>query len=100
MGFVPKVGNSINCLFRRILYTARTLHEVSEALISVLNPFFWNVSIKICGVASSCGAMIVGDTKALTLARFEKRKDGWRDGRSPVADSASYSTSIRKAHKP
>ena len=42
----------------------------------------------------------MGDTKALTLARFEKGKDGWRDGRSPVADSASYSTSIRKAHKP
>jgi hypothetical protein len=74
--FVLRVGISNCCLFRRILWTARTLHEASEAISFVSNPFFSNVSIKICCAASSCSAMIVADTKALTLAGLEKEEEG------------------------
>jgi hypothetical protein len=68
--FVLGVGISICCLC--ILWTARTLHEASEAISFVSNPSFSKVSIKICCAASSCGAMIVADTKALTLAGLKK----------------------------
>jgi hypothetical protein len=62
--FVLRIGISNSCLFRRILWTARTLHEASEAISSVSNPLFSKVLIKICCAASSCGAMVVADTKA------------------------------------
>ena len=74
--FVLEVGISDCCLFRRILWTVRTLHEASEAISLVSNPSFSNVLIKICCAASSCGAMIVADTKALTLAGLEKEEEG------------------------
>jgi hypothetical protein len=76
--FVFGVGIS-NCC--RILWTARTLHKASEAISLFSNPFFNNVSIKICCAASSCGAMIA-DTKALALEgigkteRTDRRTDG------------------------
>jgi len=70
--FVLGVGISNCCLFRRILWTARTLHEASEAISLISNPSFSKVLIKICCAASSCGAMIVADTKALTLAGMEE----------------------------
>jgi hypothetical protein len=75
--FVLGVGISNCCLFRRILWTARTLHEASVAISWVSNPSFSKVSIKICCAAFSCGAMIA-DTKALTLAgrKEERRIDG------------------------
>lgn len=68
--FVLSMGISNNCLFRRILWTARTLHEASEAISLVSNPLFSKLSIKICCAASSCGAIVVADTKA-----------GWQRGR-------------------
>jgi hypothetical protein len=64
--FVLGVGISDCCLFRRILWTARALHEASEAIILVSNPSFSRVLIRICYAAFSCGAMIA-DTKALLL---------------------------------
>jgi hypothetical protein len=69
--FVLGVSISDYCLFRRILRTARTLHEASEAISLVPNPSFSKVLIKICCAAFSCGAMIA-DMKALTLAGLEK----------------------------
>ena len=73
--FVLGVDISNSCLFRRILWTARTLHEASEAISLVSNPSFSNALIKICCAASSCGAMIVADTKSLTLARLAKEEE-------------------------
>jgi hypothetical protein len=70
--FLLRVGISNCCIFRRILWTARTLHEASEAISFVSNLSFSKVSIKICCAASGCGAMIVADTKALTLAGLKK----------------------------
>ena len=55
------------------------LHKASKAISLFSNPFFSNVLIKICYAASSCGAMIVTDTKAMTLAVLEKEDDGWED---------------------
>ena len=72
--FVLGMGISDCCLFRRILWTARTLHEATEAISLVSNPSFSNVLIKICCAASSCGAMIMADTKALTLTGLEKEE--------------------------
>ena len=67
-----------NCrLFRRILWTARTLHKASEAISLVSNPSISNVLIKLYCAASSCGAMITADTKALTLVRLENEEGGW-----------------------
>src|SRR6266487_1198138 len=78
--FVLGVGISNCCLFRRILWTARTLHEASEAISLVSNPFFSNVLIKICCAASSCGAMIVADMKVLTLSGLGKEEKRGRMG--------------------
>ena len=72
--FVLGVGISNCCLFRRILWMARTLHEASKAISLVSNPSFSKVSIKICCAASSCGAMAVADTKAADFGGLEKRK--------------------------
>ena len=77
--FVLGVGISDYCLFRRILWTARALHEASKAISLVSNPSFSNVLIKICCAASSCGAMIVADTKALILAGLEKEEEGCKE---------------------
>jgi len=63
----------ISSCFRRILWTARTLHEASEAISLFLNPSFSKNLIKIYYTALSCGAMIA-DTKALTLAGLEKEE--------------------------
>jgi hypothetical protein len=64
--FVLRVGIS-NChLFRRILWTTRTLHKASKAISLVSNPSFSKALIKICCAASSCGA-VIADAKALTL---------------------------------
>ena len=71
MRFVLRVGIS-NC-FRRILWTARTLHEASEAISLFSNPCFSKDLIKICYVALSYGS-IIADTKALTLAGLEKEE--------------------------
>jgi hypothetical protein len=46
------------------------------------NPWSSKVSIKICVAASSGGAIIADDTKALTLAGW-KIVEGRRKGRSP-----------------
>jgi hypothetical protein len=76
--FVRGVG--ISNYFRRILWTARTLHKASEAISLFSNSFFSKDLIKMCCAALSCGAMIA-DTKALTLAGLEgycRRIDGGR----------------------
>jgi hypothetical protein len=49
--------------------------EASEAISLVSNPSFSKVSIKICCAASIGGAIIVDDTKALTLAGWKKWKE-------------------------
>jgi hypothetical protein len=67
------VGISDCCLFRRILWTARTLHEASEAISLFSNRSFSKDLIKICCAAFSCGAMIA-DTKVLTRAGLEKKR--------------------------
>jgi hypothetical protein len=73
-------------------------HEASEAISLVSNPSFSKVSIKICCVAFSGGAIIVDDTKALTLAGW-KNVEGRRNGRSsPILPSQG--TSLYKPHKP
>jgi hypothetical protein len=41
----------------------------------VLNPSFSKVSIKICCVASSCGAIVVDNTKAADSSGLEKREE-------------------------
>ena len=64
-------------IFRRIPWTARTLHEASVAISLVLNPSFSKVLIKIRRAAFSCGIMIT-DTKALTMAGEEE--EGRIDG--------------------
>jgi hypothetical protein len=76
--FVLGVGMSDCCLFRRILWTACTLHEASMAISLVPNPLFSKDLIKICCAAFSCGAMIA-DTKALTLAGLggRERQERW-----------------------
>jgi hypothetical protein len=74
--FVLGMGISNSCLFRRILWTARTLHEASEAISLVSNPLFSKVSIKICCAASSCGAMVVANTKAADSGGLVK-EEGW-----------------------
>ena len=71
--FVFGVGISNRCLFRWILWTARTLREASEAISLFSNPSFSKALIKICCAAFSCGAMIT-NTKALTLAGLEKEE--------------------------
>jgi hypothetical protein len=76
--FVLGVGISNHYLFRRILWTARTLHEASEAISLVSNPSFSKALIKICRAASSCGA-VIADAKALTLAgEVWREKSGGR----------------------
>jgi hypothetical protein len=72
--FVLGIGILSSCFFRRIFWTARTLHEASEAISLFSNPLFSKVSIKICCAASSCGAMVVADTKAANSSGLEKRK--------------------------
>lgn len=69
------VGISDYCLFRRILWTPRALHEASAAVSLVPNPFSCKVLIKICCAAFSCGA-IIAVRKALTLARAEEEEEG------------------------
>jgi hypothetical protein len=49
-------------------FSSGNAHESCEAISLVSNPSFSNTLIKICCAASSCGVMIVADTKALTLA--------------------------------
>ena len=73
--FVLGVGISDCCLFRRILWTARTLHEASEAISLFSNPCFSKVSIKICFAVSSWGAIVVADTKTADAGGLEKRKE-------------------------
>jgi hypothetical protein len=68
------LGVGISSCFRRILWTARTLHEASEAISLFSNPSFSKDLINICCAAFSCGAMFA-DTKALTLAGLEKEED-------------------------
>lgn len=58
------------------------LYEASEAISLVSGPFFSNDLLKICCAASSCDAMIMASTKALTLAWFgEEGCDEWQEGR-------------------
>jgi len=75
------------CLFKRILWTARTLHEASVAISLVSNPSFSNALIKICCAAFSCGA-IVADKKVLT---GKKRKEGLM-GQNGRADTSERTT--------
>jgi hypothetical protein len=51
------------------------LHKASVAISLVSNPSFSKVSIKIYFAASSCGAIVVADTKAADSGRLEKRKE-------------------------
>jgi hypothetical protein len=75
---IAAVVRALCCLFKRILWMARMLHEASEAISLFSNPSFSNALIKICCAASSCGARIVADTKALTLAGLEKEEERMR----------------------
>jgi hypothetical protein len=45
---VLAVGISFCCLFKRILWTVRTLHEAFEAISLFSNALFSKVSIRIC----------------------------------------------------
>ena len=50
------------------------MHKASEAISLVSDPSFSRVSIKIC-CATSCGAMVMDDTKAANSGGLEKRKE-------------------------
>jgi hypothetical protein len=56
---LERLGISDSCLFERILWTARTLHEASVAISLVSNPSFSKALIKICYIAFSCGGMFI-----------------------------------------
>jgi hypothetical protein len=56
-------------------------HEAFVAISLVSNPSFSRVSIRICCAAFNGGAIIVDDTKALTLAGW-KKVEGRRNVRS------------------
>ena len=60
--------------FRRILWTARTLDEATEAISLVLNPSFSKASIKRCVAASRCGAMMIADRELLTLSEWKEEE--------------------------
>lgn len=46
-----------SCVFKRILWTARTLHEASVAISLVSKPSFSKALIKICRAAFIRGGM-------------------------------------------
>lgn len=69
-------------------------HKAFEAISLVSNPFLSKASIKTCYAASSCGAMIVADTKVLTL-RLEN--GGKKDEEEFIANCVFVS---RTSHKP
>jgi hypothetical protein len=71
------VGISSCCLFRRILWTARTLHEASEAISLVSNPSFSKVLIKIYCAVFCCGAISL--TRNVDPGGMGKRKEGEED---------------------
>ena len=73
---VLRVGVSDCCLSRRILWTVRVVHEAFKAISRVPNPCASKVLTRIRCVASSCGAMAVAGTKALTLVGMEEEEDG------------------------
>jgi len=77
--FVLGVGISGCCLLRRILWTVRLEHLAFEAISLFSNPWSSKVSIKLCRAASSGGAIVADDTKALTLAGW-KIVEGRRKG--------------------
>jgi len=79
MRFALGVGISNYSLFRRILWTARTLHKASEAISLVSNPSFSRHLIKICCAASNCGAMVVDDTKAADPGGLEGGRNEERE---------------------
>lgn len=48
--------------------TVRMLHKAFDAISLFSNPCFSKDSIKICRSVSSCGGMVMDDTKTLTVA--------------------------------
>jgi hypothetical protein len=97
--FVLKVSIS-NCrVFRRILWTARTLHEASEAISLASNPLISDVLIKRCGAASKCGAMIVADMNPEGCEKEERMRGVTDDHRERVAASTlEYNHSMVHSH--
>ena len=91
--FALGVGISSSCLRRRILWTARLEHLAFEAISLFSNPCVSKVSIKICVATSSGGAIVVDDTKVLSLA-------GWKKNWEVIAISGFKGTSLYKPHKP
>ena len=77
---ILRVGISDYCLSRRILWTARTVHEAFEAISLVSNPSVSRVLIRIRYTTSSYGTMIAAGTKAPTLAGMENGGKGWERG--------------------
>ena len=83
MRAVLRGGDSDCCLSRRILWTVRVVHEAFKAISRVTNPCASKVSTRIRCVASSCGAMAVAGTKALTLVGIEEEEE--RQGMAKLA---------------
>ncbi len=54
----------------------RMIHKAFEAIRLVLNPSISRVLINIRCIASSCGAIIVANTKVLALMEIEEEKEG------------------------
>jgi hypothetical protein len=52
--------------------------------LAVLNPCVSKILIRIRCAASSCGAMIMVDAKALTLMGMEEEEEGWEERRERV----------------
>ena len=55
------------------------LHEASEAIRVVSNPFCSRIPTRRCRAASSCGAMIVAG-KMCNSDRDVKEEDEWKGG--------------------
>ena len=78
------------------------MHEASDAIRLVSNPSVSKVLIRIRCVASSCGAIIVANTKELTRAEIEQEEgkkgapldqaDRYRRGKRPVLPFVTVGT--------
>ena len=68
-------------LSKRILWTARTVHDASETIRLVSNPSVSRVLVKIRSAASSCGAIIVASHESADSLEGVEEEVGWEGRR-------------------
>jgi hypothetical protein len=105
--FVLEVGIWKCRVFSRIPWTARTLHETTEAISLVSYPFISNVLIKRCCATSICDAIITADMNRLNsiLAGCGKEEQIGGRGRQMTTGAISdgylgYNLRSLHSHKP